>query len=200
VTPGNFAVLHIKSGRRIGGSLVIGFVLRSDRPMVTESKRAQIIEALQSNPNGSAVARQVGGVKPDTVRSIARKLGIDLRVRTKVSPQARAKIAAALRINPNASAVARKIGGMSSATVRIIAKKANIRLAAATIGKTKRLSPERRAQIVEALEANPNASMVARQVGGVSSRTVQKIAKQAKIEVIAVNGHGTPALSLACKW
>jgi hypothetical protein len=66
-----------------------------------------------------------------------------------------------------------------------------------TIGKTKRLSPEWRAQIVEALEANPNASMVARQVGGVSSRTVQKIAKQAKIEVTSVNGHGTPALAQA---
>ena len=45
-----------------------------------------------------------------------------------------------------------------------------------------RLSPEKRAQIVEALRADPNASMIARHVGGVSSRTVQTIAEKAGIK------------------
>jgi hypothetical protein len=173
--------------------LVIAIALRSNCAMIPKAKRAQIIEALQSNPNRTAVAIQVGGVKPDTVRSIARKLGLGLgqKGRKKFPPRARAKIAAALRANPNATAVARKIGGICAATVSTIAKEANIRLTAETIGKTKRLSPEKRAHIIEALEANPNASMVARHVGGISTRTVQKIAKKAKIKLTAVNGHRT---------
>jgi len=109
------------------------------------------------------------------------------------SPEARAKIAAALRANPNAAAVAREFGGVSRGTVENIAKEANIRLAAETIGKTKRLSPEKRAQIVEALQANPNAKRVAREVGGVSARTVCKIAEKADIKLTAVNRYGTPA-------
>ena len=156
--------------------------------MIPEAKRAQIIEALKSNPNRLAVARQVGGVSHETVCAIARKLGMEPN---RFSSEDRAKIAAALRANPNATAVAKEIGGISPGTVIAIAKEANIPLAAANLAKAKRLSPERRAQIVEELQANPNASMVARQVGDVSSKTVQKIAKQAKIKLSAVNGHRT---------
>ncbi len=125
--------------------LVIAIALRSNCVMIPEAKRAQIIEALEANPNASRVAREVGDV--------------------------------------------------SARTVGKIAKEANIRLAAENLEKRKRLSPEKRALIIEALQANPTASMVARQIGGVSARTVQKIAKQAKTELAAVNGHGTPALA-----
>jgi hypothetical protein len=50
----------------------------------------------------------------------------------------------------------------------------------------KMLPPEKRTQIIAAaLKANPNASAVARQVGGVSGRTVGKIAKQIGIDLAA---------------
>jgi len=161
--------------------------------MIPGAKRAQIIEALKSNPNRSAVATSVGGVSHETVCVIARKLGIGLDEKgsKRFSSEDRAKIAAALRANPNATAVAKEIGGISPGTVSAIAKEANIPLAAENLAKAKRLSPERRAQIIEELQANPNASMVARQVGDVSSKTVQKIAKKAKIKLSAVNGHRT---------
>jgi hypothetical protein len=42
------------------------------------------------------------------------------------------------------------------------------------------LSAEERTQIIKALKANPNASAVARQIGGVSSWMVAGIAKAAK--------------------
>jgi transposase-like protein len=179
--------------------LVIAFAARSNHAMIPEAKRAQIIEALQSNPNLAAVARQVGGVSRGTVSSMARKLGLSPSGRswTKFPPAAHAKIVAALRNNPNAAAVAREIGGISSGTVSVIAKKANIPLAAENMEKAKRLSPEKRAQIVEALAADPNASRVARHVGGISPRTVQKIAEKTKTKLTAVSGHGTPTLAQA---
>ena len=161
--------------------LVIEVAPRLNRAMIPEAKRAQIMAALQSdpnNPNRKVVARQFG-VSYDAVRDVARKLGIGPSGRswTKFPADVRAKIVAALRANPNSAAVAREIGGISPATVRVMAKKANIPLAAENMEKAKRLSPEKRARIIEALQANPNASMVARQVGGVSIRTVQKIAE-----------------------
>ena len=170
--------------------------------MIPEAKRAQIIEALQSNPNASAVAREIGGIHQSTVNAIAKKADIRLAAVTigktkRLSPETRARIIEALEANPNASRVAREVGDVSARTVGKIAKEANIRLAAENLEKRKRLSPEKRALIIEALQANPTASMVARQIGGVSTRTVQKIAKQAKIELAAVNGHGTPALAQA---
>ena len=173
--------------------LVIELAPRFNCGMIPEAKRAQIIEALKSNPNRLAVARQVGGVSHETVCVIARKLGIglDKKGSKRFSSEARAKIAAALRANPNATAVAKEIGGISPGTVSAIAKEANIPLAAENLAKAKRLSPERRAQIIEELHANPNASMVARLVGDVSSKTVQKIAKKAKIKLTTVNGHRT---------
>jgi transposase-like protein len=165
--------------------------------MIPEAKRAQIIEALKSNPNRLAVTRQVGGVSHETVCVIARKLGIGLGDMgpKRFSSEARAKIVAALRANPNATAVAKEIGGISPGTVSAIAKEANIPLAAGNLAKAKRLSAEKRAQIIEALQANPNASMVARQLGDVSSRTVQKIAKKANIKLTAVNAHWAAIVS-----
>ena len=149
--------------------LVIELAPRSNCGMIPEAKRAQIIEALKSNPNRLAVARQVGGVSHETVCAIARKLGIGLDKKgpKRFSSEARAKITAA------------------PGTVSAIAKEANIPLAAENLAKAKRLSPEKRAQIIEELQANPNASMVARLVGDVSSKTVQKIAKKAKIKLTA---------------
>ena len=152
--------------------LVIAVARRSNLAMIPQAKRTQILKALQSNPNWAAVARQVGGVNRATVGAIARQLGISPSQSgpTKISAEGREKIAEALRINPNASAVAREIGGIDPSTVSAIAKKAGIQLAAVTIGKRKRLSPQTRARIVEALAANPNASRVAREVGDVSAR------------------------------
>jgi hypothetical protein len=165
--------------------LVIELAPRFNCGMIPEAKRAQIIEALKSNPNRLAVARQVGGVSHETVCVIARKLGIGLDQKgpKRFSSEARAEITAALRANPNATAVAKEIGEISPGTVSVIAKEANIPLAAENLAKAKRLS--KRAQIIEELQANPNASMVARLVGDVSSKTVQKIAKKAKIKLTA---------------
>ena len=151
--------------------------------MISEAKRAQIIAALKLNPNGAAVAKEIGGVSRGTVSAIARSAGIDLGVAgwKKFPPEARAKIAAALRLNPNASAVAKQFGGVSKGTVRNIAREAHIELAEENRTKTNRLSTRKRAQIIKALKALPNATEVARRIGGVSARTVGVIAKKANI-------------------
>jgi hypothetical protein len=97
-------------------------------------KRPKIIVALKANPNASAVARKVGGVSEQTVRKIAKQIGIDLAAakaaRRALPPEKRAKIIAALKTNPNASAVTRQVGGVCRATVRIIAKQTGIALTA----------------------------------------------------------------------
>jgi hypothetical protein len=93
----------------------------------------------------------------------------------------RAQIIGVLKANPNATQAARKIGGVSRTTVGKIAKAAGITLAPAESGK--RLSAEQRAQIIGALKANPNASEVAKEIGGVSYVVVWKIAKAAGIEL-----------------
>jgi transposase-like protein len=173
---------------------------QSGRTKLSAEVREKVAEALRRNPNASAVAREIGGIDPSTVNAIAKKADIRLAAVTigktkRLSPDTRARIVEALEANPNASRVAREVGGVSGRTVGKIAKEANIRLAAENPEKTKRVSPEKRARIIEALRDNPNASMVARQIGGFSAKTVQKIAKQAKIEPAAVNGHGAPALT-----
>jgi hypothetical protein len=67
------------------------------------------------------------------------------------------KIIAALTAKPNASQVARDTG-WSFSTVWRVAKRAGIELTAgrATMGR-ERLSPERRAKVIETRRANPNA-------------------------------------------
>jgi len=160
--------------------------------MISQEKRAQIIAALKINPNGAAVAKEVGGVSRGTVSAIARRAGIDLGARgwKKFPAETRAKIAAALRKNPNASAVAKQIGGVSAGTVRNIGREAGIELAEENLAKTKRLSTRKRAQIIKALKAVPNATEVARQIGGVSARTVGVIAKKANIPLGAAGRQG----------
>jgi hypothetical protein len=100
----------------------------------------------------------------------------------KLSPE----IVAALAANPDAPLVAREIGDVSYWRIWKIAKTAGIDL---TAGKSRRgrlgLSPEKRAEIIAALAANPNATQVARQVGGVGHVTVWNIAKAAGIELTA---------------
>src|ERR1700676_2904587 len=141
--------------------------------MLPPEKRAQIIAALKANPNARAVAKQVGGVNHVTVWKIAKQTGIALAVENPgLSPQTRAKIIAALGANPNASAVAKQVGGVSLRTVWRIAKQTGIALAAENPAAGNRLSQKTRAKIIAALKANPNASAVARQVGGVSYSTV----------------------------
>jgi len=99
-------------------------------------------------------------------------------------PEKRAEIIAALKANPHAKAVARQVGGVCYQTVCIIAKQAGIDLAASKAARLA-LPPEKRAKIIAALKANPNAKEVARQVGGVSNVTVWKIAKQTGIDLTA---------------
>ena len=52
----------------------------------------------------------------------------------------------------------------------------------------KKIPPEKRARIIAALKANPNASAVARQIGGVSCNTICKIARKAGIRLAAATG------------
>src|SRR5271166_261035 len=95
---------------------------------IPKQKRAQIVEALQANPNASAVAKQVGGVVHKTVWRIAKAAGIELS-RPPLPPEKRAGIVAALEANQNASAVAKQVGGVHHTTVCKIAKDAGIELA-----------------------------------------------------------------------
>ena len=156
------------------------------RQIISEEKRRQIIAALKDNPNAAQIAREVGCVNYRTVVRLAEGAGIDLtagkaaRGHPRVSPERHAQIIAALKDNPNATQAARKIG-VSRTTVGKIAKAAGITLAPAESGK--QLSAEQRAQIIGALKANPNASEVARQIGGVSYAVVWKIAKAAGIDL-----------------
>jgi len=65
--------------------------------------------------------------------------------------------------------------------------------------KRKRLSPEQRALIIKKLKANPNACVVAREVGNiVSDRTVQIIAKKAQIP-LAMGGSTRFALRIVTR-
>ncbi len=165
-------------------------------------KRAKIIAALKANPNASAVARQVGDVSCNTVCKIARKAGIRLAAaigeRRFVPPKKRARIIAALKANPNGRAVARQFGDVSGNTICKIAREAGIDLAAANEAR-RFVSSEKRAKIVAALKANPNASAVARQVGGVSVSTTRSIGTQAGIDFAAVKiaRRALPALTRA---
>jgi hypothetical protein len=158
------------------------------KQMIAKENHAQIIAALKDNPNAKQVAREVGGASYRTVVRLAKGAGIELtagkaaRGHDRPSPD-RAKIIAALKDNPNTLQVARQVGGVSHQTVGKIAKAAGIELAAA--GDGKRLSAAKRAQIIVAIKANPNAAEVAKQIGGVTRIAVWKIAKAAGIELTA---------------
>jgi hypothetical protein len=105
----------------------------------------------------------------------------------KFSAGEREKIAEALRQNPNGAAVAKSHGNISWQTVRRIAKEKRIKLS--EVNRAKRLAPKQRALIIKKLKANPNAGVVAREVGNiVSERTVQIIARKAQIPLTARGG------------
>jgi hypothetical protein len=103
----------------------------------------------------------------------------------KLTEENRRRVLAALTVNSNATAVAREIGGVSAAGVWKIAKKAGMELTAgiAARGCNNRVSTDKRAEIVAALNVNPNATAVAREVGGVSGVGVWKIAQVEGIEL-----------------
>jgi len=157
------------------------------RQTFPQENRRKIIAALKDNLNATQVAREVVGVNYLTVVRLAERAGIELtagkaaRGRRGISPEMYAQIISKLEDNPNATQVARKITGVSNTTVGKIAKAAGITLAGAKHGK--RLSAEKRVQIIGALKANPNAAKVARQIGGVTHLGVWKIAKAAGIEL-----------------
>ena len=101
-----------------------------------------------------------------------------------ISQGKRRQIIAALKDNPNATQVAREVGGMNYRTVVRLAEGAGIDLTAGKAARGHpRVSREKHAQIIAALKANPNASKVAKQIGGVSHVVVSKIAKAAGIEL-----------------
>ena len=174
-------VLRLAEGAGI--DLTAGKAARG-HPRVSPEKHAQIIAALKDNPNAKQVARKIGGVSHTKVGKIAKAAGIALAAAEsgkRLSAKQRAQIIAALKTIPNAAAVAKQIGGVSHMTVGRIARAAGIALAGAEYGK--RLSAEKRAQIIAALKTNPNAAAVGKQIGGVSHVVVWKIAKAAGIEL-----------------
>ena len=156
------------------------------RQIISQEKRRQIIADLKDNPNATQVTREVGGVNYRTVVRLAEGAGIELTAGKAargrgISPEMYAQIIGELEDNPNTTQVARKISGVSNTTVGKIAKAAGIALAGANHGK--RLSAEKRAEIIGALKVNPNAAEVAGQIGCVSHAEVWKIAKVAGIEL-----------------
>jgi ribosomal protein L32E len=153
--------------------------------MLSKEKYTQIIEALKTNPNARAVARQVGGVSNVTVWKIARQVGIDL-LKPKLSEEKRTQIIAAFKANPNASAVARQLGGVSRQTIRKIARQAGIRLAAAT-GERPELMLEHRPE--GCIENCDNPCLVAAPRGKVGWLATVAVAE--KIHILKfVIGHG----------
>jgi hypothetical protein len=106
-------------------------------------------------------------------------------MRARLSEQKRQAIITALTINPNATAVAREIGGVSVPSVWKTAKRAGIELTAglAARGCNTRMPQEKRVRIIEALTVTPNASAVAKQVGGVSAVGVWLIAQAEHIDL-----------------
>jgi hypothetical protein len=102
-----------------------------------------------------------------------------------LTEEKRRQVIAALTVNSNATAVAREIGGISAAGVWKIAKRVGIELTAgrAARGCNHRVPPDKRAEIVAALNVNPNAAAVAREVGGVSGVGVWWIAQVEGIEL-----------------
>jgi transposase-like protein len=108
-----------------------GIKLAGKGVALSPEKRAQIIAALKTKRNATAVARQVGGASLSTVKRIAIQARIKLAGKGVVTtPKKRAKIIATLKANPNATAVAKLIDGVSGWTVWKIAKQAGIKLAA----------------------------------------------------------------------
>jgi transposase-like protein len=155
--------------------------------MIPKAQQTQIIEALKANPNARAVAREIG-FAPSTVLRWARKAKIAVsKSGIKKLPTAKqTEIIEALKANPNARAAGRQVG-VNPATVRKLAKIANIALYQ---GPPRKFSAETRAQIIEALKGNPNASAVARKTGNISISRVAELAKEANIRL--PTNKGTP--------
>jgi transposase-like protein len=153
--------------------------------MIPKAQRALIIEALKANPNARAVARETG-CAPSTVLRWARKAKIAVSKSgiKKLRIGEQRQIIEALKASPNARAAGRQ-AGVNPATVRKLAKIANIALLQ---GPPRKFSAEARAQIIEALKENPNASAVARKTGNISIARVAELAKEANIRLATNKG------------
>ncbi len=149
-------------------------------PMAAD-KRQGIIDALRENPNATQVAKQLGDVSPTTVWKIAKAAGIEIAKRITITSEKRSEIIAALQENPNANQIARQVDGISTVGVWKIAKKAGIMLTAPDA--RLKIPEAKRDAIIAALRENPNAAQVAKQVGGISTVGVWKIAKKTGIEL-----------------
>src|SRR5215472_1053108 len=92
----------------------------------------------------------------------------------------RTSLSKSLKKSPKVSVVAKKLG-VSQPVVARIGKSAGIALAKK--GGQRKLTPGQEAEVLRALRLNPNASAVARQIGGISYKSVSRYAKRANIKV-----------------
>jgi CRP-like cAMP-binding protein len=106
----------------------------------------------------------------------------------RIAPQKEQDILAALGKDAHASRVARTLGGVSYATVWRVARRAGIALTAGRRTMGRPLPPERRAEVEQAVAANPAATQqeLARRCG-VSRATVGRVVRARRaIPVLAV--------------
>ena len=110
--------------------------------MLTAKKRAEIIAALEANPNATAIARKISGVSVAGVWKIAKRAGIELTAgkaaRHQLPAEKRAEIVAALNVSHNAARVAREVGGISPVGVWKIAQAEGIELARSSVDRARR--------------------------------------------------------------
>jgi hypothetical protein len=144
----------------------------------SEKRHARIIEALKANPNARAVARELQDVSDTTIRRVARKHGISLKWGWGAANKD--IILEELKKSPKVSVVAKKLG-VSQPLVARVGKSAGIALAKK--GGQRKLTPGQEAEVLRALRLNPNASAVARQIGGISYKSVSRYAKRANIKL-----------------
>ena len=93
-----------------------------------------------------------------------------------ITPETESRIISALEKDAHASRVARALGDVSYATVWRVAHRYSIALTAGRETMGRRLSPDRRAAVIEAAQANPDAPQreIAEQAG-VSRSSVRRI-------------------------
>ncbi len=155
------------------------------RTIVSKAKRAQIVAALRVCSNAAKIARD-NDVSHWKVWHVARQEGIELSAGHAAKgphPRVRAEdvdhILAALKADPSIERVKHKFPGRSTSTLWRIAKRHGVVLADPRAVRVAR----RREAIVAALRITPNATLVARDIGGIGRRAVVRIAREEKIRL-----------------
>lgn len=103
----------------------------------------------------------------------------------RIAPQKEQDILAALNKDAHASRVARTLSGVSYATVWRVARRAGIALTAGRRTMGRPLPPERRAQVEQAVAANPVATQqeLAQQTG-VSRSTIGRVVRARRAALV----------------